>query len=44
VFQHFPFVKKQLWGGAFWARSYYVGGVGDMSVETVLKYIELGQE
>jgi putative transposase len=44
VFQHFPEVKKQLWGGAFWSRSYYVGSVGDMSVDTVLKYIELGQD
>jgi putative transposase len=44
VFQRFPEVKKQLWGGAFWSRSYYVGSVGDMSVETVLKYIERGQE
>lgn len=44
VFQCFPKVRKQLWGGAFWSRSYYVGSVGDMSVETVLKYIELGQE
>ena len=37
VFQCFPEVKKQLWGGAFWSRSYYVGSVGDMSVDTVLK-------
>jgi putative transposase len=44
VFQHFPLVKKHLWGGAFWSRSYYVGSVGDMSVETVLKYIESGQD
>jgi len=44
VFQQFPEVKKQLWGGAFWSRSYYVGSVGDMSIDTVLKYIELGQE
>jgi putative transposase len=44
VFQHFPEVKKYLWGGAFWSRSYYVGSVGDMSVDTVLKYIELGQD
>ncbi len=27
VFQCFPEVKKQLWGGAFWSRSYYVGSV-----------------
>jgi putative transposase len=44
VFQRFPEVKKQLWGGAFWSRSYYVGSVGDMSVDAVLKYIELGQD
>lgn len=40
VFQRFPEVKKQLWGGAFWSRPYYVGSVGDMSVDAVLKYIE----
>jgi putative transposase len=44
VFQHFPEVKKHLCGDAFWSRSYYVGSVGDMSVETVLKCIELGQD
>jgi len=43
VVQRFPQVKKYLWGGAFWSRSYYVGSVGEMSVDTVLKYIELGQ-
>jgi putative transposase len=40
VFQRFPEVKKQLWGGAFWSRSYYVGSVGDLSVDAVLKYSE----
>lgn len=44
VFQQFSEVKKHLWGGAFWSRSYYVGSVGDMSIDTVLKYIELGQD
>ncbi len=44
VFQRFPLVKKQLWGGAFWSQSYDVGSVGDMSVDAVLKYIELGQD
>lgn len=43
VFKQHPEVKKQLWGGNFWARSYYVGTVGDMTEETVKKYIELGQ-
>lgn len=44
VFQHFPEVKKQLWGSAFWSRTYSIGSVGDMSVDAVLKYIELGQD
>jgi hypothetical protein len=29
-------------GSAFWSCSCYVGSVGDMSVDTVLKYIKLG--
>lgn len=44
LFQRFPKIKSQLWGGALWSRSYYVGSVGDMSVDSVLKYIELGQD
>ncbi len=40
VFQRFPLVKKQLWGGAFWSQSYDVGSVGDMSVDAVLQSIE----
>ena len=43
VFKRFPEVKKQLWGGSFWSRSFYVGTVGDMSADVVQKYIELGQ-
>ena len=43
VFKQYPQIKKQLWGGSFWSRSYYVGTVGDMTEETVKKYIELGQ-
>lgn len=39
----FPERKKQLWDTAFWSRSSYVVSVGDMSVDTVLKYLELGQ-
>jgi len=44
VFQRFPEIKNQLWGGTFWSRPYYVGSVGDMSLDVVLKYIELGQD
>src|SRR5262249_40574785 len=43
VFKQHPEVKKQLWGGSFWSRSYYVRTAGDMTEETVQKYIELGQ-
>jgi len=41
VFQYFPEIKKQLWGSAFWSWSYYVGSVGNMSVDKVLKYIKI---
>src|SRR5580765_6688619 len=44
VFKQFPEVKKQLWGGSFWSRSFYVGTVAVMSTDTVKKYIELGQD
>jgi putative transposase len=44
IFQSLPQVKKSLWGGALWSRSYYVGSVGDRSGDTVLNSIELGQE
>ena len=32
-FQRFPEIKNQVWGGAFWSRSYDVGSVGDMSLD-----------
>jgi putative transposase len=44
VFTRFPEIKSELWGGALWSRSYYVGSIGDMSLDVVLKYIELGQD
>ncbi len=43
VFKQYPEVKKQLWGGSFWSRAYYVGTVGDMIESTVKKFLELGQ-
>lgn len=39
-FQQYPETKSQLWGGHLWSRSYYVGTVGNMSKETVRKYIQ----
>ena len=44
VFKQFPEVKKQLWGGSFWSRSFYVGTVGDMTIGVVKNYLELGQD
>jgi putative transposase len=45
VFQHFPARQETAleWCPSR-SRSYYVDSVGDMSVATVLKYIELGQD
>ncbi len=39
VFKRFPEAKKQLWGGSFWSRSYYVGTVGEMTEASVKKYL-----
>ena len=33
-------IKKYLWKEAFWAPSYYITTVGDLSVERVQEYIE----
>jgi putative transposase len=33
-------VRRYLWGGHFWSRSYYVGTTGGASLETVRRYIE----
>ena len=38
-FQQYPQTKQLLWKGHLWSRSYYAGTVGDMSAETVKKYI-----
>jgi REP element-mobilizing transposase RayT len=37
VFERVPSVKKQLWGGEFWADGYYVGTVGQHATEDVIK-------
>lgn len=39
-FQQYLETKTELWGGHLWSRSYYVGTVGNMSKETVCKYIQ----
>ena len=46
VFARVPQVKKQLWGGEFWADGYYVSTVGQYVTEDVIKlYVKnQGQE
>ena len=46
IFARAPSVKKQLWGGEFWADGYYVGTVGQHATEDVIKqYVKnQGQE
>ena len=46
VFKRVPSVKKQLWGGEFWADGYYIGTVGQNATEAVIKeYVKKqGQE
>lgn len=40
LFLKFPALKKQLWGGHLWSPSYYVGTAGNVSAETIRRYIE----
>lgn len=37
VFSRVPSVKKQLWGGEFWADGYYVSTVGPHATEEVIR-------
>jgi putative transposase len=40
LLQRFPLLKKRLWGGHLWSPSYYVGTAGNVSAETIRRYIE----
>lgn len=40
LFQKFPALKKRLWDGPLWSPSYYVGTAGNVSAETIRRYIE----
>jgi len=44
LFLQFPELKKKLWKGHLWNPSYYLGTAGDVSKETIKKYIELQKE
>jgi REP element-mobilizing transposase RayT len=37
TFERCPEVKKELWGGEFWTRGYYVGSVGEHGDEQVIQ-------
>ncbi len=41
IFQEFPAIKRQLWGGELWEDGYFARTVGDkVSAELIGKYIE----
>lgn len=41
LFNEFPAIKKELWGGRFWGEGYYVGTIGgDKTEDVIRKYIE----
>lgn len=41
IFNEFPNLKgRKFWGSGLWEKGYYVGTVGDMSQDAVLRYIQ----
>ena len=45
IFQRFPEVKRELWGGEFWEDGYFVRTVGDkVTAEVIRKYIKYHRE
>jgi putative transposase len=43
MFKKFPELQQELWRGVLWSPSYYVGTAGNVSAETIEKYIQ-GQQ
>lgn len=39
LFVQFPKLKERLWNGHLWSPSYYVGSAGNVSAETIQRYI-----
>ena len=37
---HAAHVRKHLWGGHFWSRSYYIGTAGGAPLSTIRAYID----
>jgi len=45
IFQYYPEVKKELWGGEFWEDGYFVRTVGDKVAKNIVKkYIQYHQK
>ena len=40
MYEKFPDLRQQLWKGELWNHSYYLETIGDISEETIRKYIE----
>ena len=40
LFLEFSELKQELYNGSFWSPSYYVGTAGNISAQTIQKYIE----
>jgi putative transposase len=40
LFLEFPNLKEELYNGAFWSPSYYVGTAGNVGAKTIKQYIE----
>lgn len=40
LFARFPALKKRFWGGHLWSPSYSVGTAGNVSAETLRRYME----
>jgi REP element-mobilizing transposase RayT len=36
----FPEVKKSLWEGKFWSRSYFLATTGQVTLDALKKYVE----
>jgi len=45
IFQRFPWLRQQLWGGELWGDGYFVRSVGDeVTAEMIRRYIRYQQD
>lgn len=38
--KEFPELRKELWGNSFWSPSYFIASTGQVSLETLRRYVE----